>query len=50
VVFGGGAATLIPFTDDFVYIVATVVPGGTLQISSSGIPAGTKVLAAYWIL
>jgi len=50
VVFGGGAATLIPFTDDFVYIVATVVPGGTLQISSSGIPAGTKVLTAYWIL
>ena len=53
-VFGGSAAKVVPFQANFefyrlFYIEASVVPGGTLQILTTGIPAGA-VITAYWIL
>jgi hypothetical protein len=48
IVFGGGVATLVACSNNFAWIDVIVAPGGTLQIALTGLPAGAKVVTAYW--
>ena len=52
IVFGGGEVTLLSISNTFVFIQATVCPGGTLQLildlAHEGNVGATLVGKAYW--
>lgn len=48
IAWGGGPATLVACSNNYVFVDIVVGPGGTVQIALTGVPAGATVAAAYW--
>jgi hypothetical protein len=48
IAWGGGPATLVACSNNYVFVDIVVVPGGTVQIPLAGVPQGATVTAAYW--